>query len=441
RFREAPPPLTLPSEGLYLGESVFRGARKPVFVGPEDRRRHMYIIGQTGTGKSNLMNLLAQSDMRSGQGLAVIDPHGDLVDALAGSVPRDRYNDVIIFNPGDLERPMGMNMLEYDLAHPEQKTFIMNELYGILDKLYDLKVVGGPMFEQYMKNAVLLLMEDAANEPATLVELARVFTDEEFRNRKLARIANPIVIDFWEKEATQATGEHSLQNMASWITSKFNAFVANDYIRPIVSQTTSAFNIREIMDQGKILLVNLSKGRIGDVNANLMGMIIAGKILMAALSRTEVPEADRRDFHVYIDEFQNFTTDSIGIIFSEARKYRLTLTVAHQFIAQLTEKVRDAVFGNVGAVVAFRVGAPDAEFLEKQFTPTLSKGDLANVDNLNAYVRLLVGGQVVPPFNIHTPFAERGNPELRERLKELSRTRYGRDRREVEEALTKRLRE
>jgi hypothetical protein len=250
------------------------------------------------------------------------------------------------------------------------------------------------MFQQYMRNALLLLMEDMPNEPATLVEVPRIFTDAAFRARKLARIHNPVVIDFWEKEAVKAGGEASLANMTPYITSKFGGFITNDYMRPIIGQAKSSFNFREVMDGGKILLVNLSKGKIGDINAGLLGMVITGKILMAALSRVDVADADkRRDFNLYIDEFQNFTTDSIATILSEARKYRLNLTMAHQFIAQLDEKIRDAVFGNVGSELVMRVGVQDAEFLVKQFEPVFNQNDLINIDNLNAYAKILISGR------------------------------------------------
>jgi len=292
-----------------------------------------------------------------------------------------------------------------------------------------------------MRNALLLLMEDAPNEPATLLEVARVFTDADFRQRKLSRISNPIVVDFWEKEAVKAGGEASLANMTPYITSKFNNFTSNDYMRPIIGQPKSAFNFRQVMDEGKILLVNLSKGKIGEINANLLGMIITGRILMAALSRVDLSENKRRDFNLYIDEFQNFTTESIATILSEARKYALNLTMAHQFVAQLTEKIRDAVFGNVGSIISFRVGAQDAEFLVKQFEPVFSENDLVNIDNFNAYVKILIAGQTSRPFNIKTLVPERGDRETADRIKEMSRSRYGRDRQEVEVEILKRLRE
>jgi uncharacterized protein YneF (UPF0154 family) len=439
KAKEAAPPANLPTKGILIGESFFRSEQKPVYITEDDRRRHIYIVGQTGTGKSTLMTNMVIDDVRQGKGVAIIDPHGDLIETILGLIPEKRMEEVIVFDPSDRLRPLGINMLEYDFNRPEEKTFIVNEMQSIFNKLF-LAETMGPMFEQYMRNALLLLMEDAPNEPATLMEVARVFTDADFRQRKLARISNPTVIDFWEKEAIKAGGEASLANMTPYITSKFNNFTSNDYMRPIIGQPKSAFNFRQVMDEGKILLVNLSKGKIGEINANLLGMIITGRILMAALSRVDLPENKRRDFNLYIDEFQNFTTESIATILSEARKYALNLTMAHQFIAQLTEKIRDAVFGNVGSIIAFRIGAQDAEFLVKQFEPVFSENDLVNIDNFNAYVKILIAGQTSKPFNIRTMSPERGDREIVDKIKEMSQTRYGRDRQKVEEEILKRLR-
>ncbi len=443
KSKEAPPPANLPNKGTLIGESFFRGERKPVYISDDDRKLHVYSIGQTGTGKSTFMSNMVVEDIRQGKGVAIIDPHGDLIEKILGLIPEKRFEDVIVFDPSDRWRPLGLNMLEYDFNRPEDKTFIANEMQGIFNKLF-LAETMGPMFEQYMKNALLLLMEDSSGSPAggaTLMEVARVFTDADFRERKLSRASNPVVIDFWRKEAVKAGGEAALSNMAPYITSKFNNFTANDYMRPIIGQPKSAFNFRQIMDEGKILLVNLSKGKIGDINANLLGMVIVGKILMSALSRADVAKEKRRDFNLYIDEFQNFTTDSISTILSEARKYGLNLTVAHQFIAQLNEKIKDSIFGNVGSIISFRVGPQDAEFLEKQFGPTFNENDLMNIDNYNAYAKILINGQTSKPFNIRTVAPEMGNAEVGERLKEASRQKYGRDRQEVEDEILKRLRE
>lgn len=438
RSKEAPPPSILPEKGVLVGESNFRGEQKPIRVTDEDRRRHIYIIGQTGTGKSTLLTSMTVADIEAGKGVAIIDPHGDLIDNILRNIPKNRANDVIVFDPGDLSAPLGLNMLEYDPSRPEEKTFIVNEMQGIFNKLFTAETMG-PMFEQYMRNALLLLMDDPA-EKATLMEVQRVFTDVEYRNRLLAKAKNPTVVDFWTKEAIKAGGEASLANMTPYITSKFNNFTANDYVRPIIGQPTSAFNFRKVMDEGKILLVNLAKGKIGDINANLLGMVLVGKILMAALSRVDIPQEQRKDFNLYIDEFQNFTTDSIATILSEARKYRLNLVIAHQFIGQLNEKIRDAVFGNVGTQIVFRVGADDAEFLVKQFEPVFSKSDLINIDNFNAYAKLLINGQTTRPFNIKTLPSEKGDPAIGSKLKELSRVTYGRNQQEVEADILKRLR-
>ena len=296
------------------------------------------------------------------------------------------------------------------------------------------------MFELYMKNAILLLMEDAPNEPATLMEIQRLFTDDAFRERKLARIHNPVVIDFWEKEAAKASGEHSLANMSAYITSKFNVFTTNDFMRPIIGQPHSAFNFRQAMDEGKILLISLSKGKIGDFNMGLLGMVIVGKILMAALSRTDIPEAERKEFNLYLDEFQNFTTDAISTIFSEARKYALSLTVAHQYIGQMSDKIRTSVFGNVGSKIILRVGMDDAEVFERDLAPTFTKNDLANLKAGQAYAKLLLNGQVTRPFNLRLANVQWGDRSLVEKLRELSRLKYGRSRAEVEEEILRRLR-
>ncbi len=437
--KEASPPGNLPAEGTVLGESVFRGQRRTVKMTTEDRRRHLYVIGQTGTGKSYAMLNLASQDIKSGHGLCLIDPHGDLVDKVLEVVPASRAEDVIVFNPGDITRPLGLNMLEYDPSRPEEKTFIVNEIQSIFNRLFSSETMG-PVFEQYMRNALMLLMEDSKNEPATLMEVPRVFTDDNFRERKLARIVNPSVVDFWEKEAAKTTGEQSLANISPYITSKFGNFIANDYMRPIIGQTRSAFNFRSAMDQGKIILVNLSKGRIGDINAGLLGMIITGRLLLSALSRTDIPEDDRRDFFLYIDEFQNFTTDSISVILAEARKYKLNLTLAHQFIGQLTDEIRESVFGNVGSMAAFRVGASDAEVLTKHFGPVFSEHDLISIENQNALIKLLINGEPSRPFNIKTLHLGRGSAEMRESVKELSRLTYGRDLNQIEKDILARLR-
>ncbi|PIQ74188.1 MAG: hypothetical protein COT61_02325 [Candidatus Portnoybacteria bacterium CG09_land_8_20_14_0_10_44_13] len=440
KAKSAPPPANLPKEGLVLGRNFFRGAETVARLEDDDRRRHFYIIGQTGTGKSAFLQNMIQQDIANGRGVAVLDPHGDLIEKILGLIPKERAEDVVVCDPADMERPLGLNMLEYDFSHPEQKTFIVNELINIFDKLYDMKVAGGPMFEQYARNALLLLMDDPT-ESATLMEVPRVMADRVYRQRLLSKCRNVIVKDFWEKEAEKAGGEASLANMVPYITSKFNTFIANDYMRPIIGQAKSTLNFREIIDGGKIFLINLSKGRLGELNSSLLGLIVVGKILMASFARIDQPEKERKDFYLYMDEFQNFTTESIETALSEARKYRLCLTITHQFIGQLPEKIRNAVFGNVGSIASFRIGAEDAEFVAKQFAPVFDENDLINIDNYNAYLKLLVRGATTKPFNVITYPPAEENFEIAHSVKQLSRLKYGKDRNLVEEEIYGRWRE
>lgn len=436
KSRKAPCPPDIPQEGLTLGKNIYRDQEKIVKIEREDRRRHLYTIGQTGTGKSSFLAGLIKQDIQNGEGLCVIDPHGELVNKVLTFVPEERIKDVVLFDPADIERPMGLNLLEFN--RPEQKTFVINEMIDIFDKLYDMRQVGGPMFEQYMRNAMLLVMAHPESG-STLLEISRVLSDPEFRKFKLDHCSDPVVVNFWVKEAEKAGGEAALANMVPYITSKLTSFIANDVMRPIIAQQKSSFNLREIMDGQKIVLMNLSKGSIGELNAYLLGMVMVGKILISAMSRVDTPEEDRKDFYLYIDEFHNFTTDSIVSILSEARKYRLNLVVAHQFLKQLTEKIRDAVFGNVGSLASFRVGPEDAEFVSKQFEPVFNSYDLINLDNFNAYVRLIVNGQVSMPFSMNTIPPGEGNGSIAARVKELSRNTYGRPRKEVEDEILSRL--
>ncbi|MDD2766695.1 MAG: type IV secretion system DNA-binding domain-containing protein [Candidatus Moranbacteria bacterium] len=435
----APPPVNIPEEGLLLGYNDYRGTKTDIRITENDRRRHMYVIGQTGVGKSVYLQEMAKKDALAGHGFCFIDPHGDAIEDILTAIPKERAEDVILFDPSDTERPIGLNMLEYDAQHPEQKTFVINEMIGIFDQLYDLKATGGPMFEQYMRNAMLLIMEDPESG-STLMEISKVLADEDFRKYKLSKCNNPIAYDFWTKEAEKAGGEAALANMVPYITSKLTTFISNDMMRPIIGQQKSTLNFREIMDGKKILLVNLSKGKIGEINAKLLGMVIVGKILMAALSRVDTPEEERTDFYLYMDEFQNVTTNSIAQILSEARKYRLVLTMAHQFIAQLKEEISKAVFGNVGSLVSFRIGSEDAEFLEKQFLPVFSARDLMNVDNRNCFARLLMNNELTKPFNMKTYAPTNGSQEIANALKELSRLRYGRDATIVNREIMNRMR-
>ncbi|MCX6763762.1 MAG: TraM recognition domain-containing protein [Candidatus Moranbacteria bacterium] len=435
----APPPVDIPQEGLVLGFNEYRNDKTVIRLAENDRRRHLYTIGQTGTGKSNFLQEMAKQDAKEGRGFCFIDPHGQAVEDILVSIPKERAEDVIVFSPADVERPFGLNMMEYDPAHPEQKTFVINEMIGIFDQLYDLKQTGGPMFEQYMRNAMLLVMEDPESGN-TLMEIPKVLADEEFRAMKLSKCANPTVVDFWTKEAEKAGGEAALANVVPYITSKLTTFIANDMMRPIIAQQKSTINFREIMDQKKILLINLSKGKIGEINARLLGMVVVGKILMAALSRVDMPENQRVDFYLYLDEFQNVTTNSISQILSEARKYRLCLILAHQFIGQLEEEISKAVFGNIGSLISFRIGPEDAEFMEKQFEPVFSKNDLVNVDNYNCFAKILSNDILSRPFSMKTYPPTKGDQEVANALKELSHLKYGRDKDIVNREILERTR-
>lgn len=441
--KSAAAPTNIPDEGITLGDNIYRGTKKTIKIKRADRRRHTYIIGKSGVGKSVLLANMAIQDILNGEGVCVLDPHGDLIQDILERVPPERAEDVIVFSPADLERPLALNLLEYDERYPEQKSFVINEMIGIFDKLYDLKATGGPMFEQYMRNAMLLIMSDPASG-STLMEIPRVLADENFRRIKLERCTNKTVVDFWTKEAEKAGGEAALANIVPYITSKLTSFISNDMMRPIIGQQKSAFNLRDVMDKQKILLVELPKGTVGEMNAYLLGMILVGKILMAALSRTDMPANERKDFYLYIDEFQNFTTNSICQILSEARKYALNLIIAHQYVGQLTKnnntEIKDAVFGNVGTMITFKIGSEDAEFLVKEFSPVFNEFDLINIDKYTAYIKLLIDNSAARPFSIKTTWPLSGikREDMASRIRSLSRLKYGQNVRLVEADIAKR---
>ncbi len=429
----APAPIEMGQEGIVLGVNSYRGKDTIIHMTREDRMRHFYVIGQTGTGKTNIMLNMITQDIKNGDGCCYIDPHGTDIQTILSRIPKERIDDVIYFDPAYTARPMGLNMLEYDPKYPEQKTFVVNEMMGIFNKLFDMKVGGGAMFEQYFRNSAFLVMEDPESG-STLLEITRVLADKEFRDMKIAKCKNPIIKQFWVS-AEQTTGDQSLANFVPYISSKFDNFISNDIMRPVVLQQNSVFNFRKIMDEKKILLVNLSKGRLGDINANLIGLVLVGKIQMAALSRVDMFGKQINDFYLYIDEFQNVTTDSIASILSEARKYRLSLNIAHQYINQLEDNIKNAVFGNVGSMAVFRVGTEDATFLEPKFKPIFNAQDITKLDNYNAYMSMLIKGQPTKPFNIKTLPPEEGNKEIVDNLKQLSYLKYGRDREEVEKEI------
>ncbi len=442
--RKAQPPQNLPSEGIELGIAQYRGQKHVVRMKQQDRRRHSYIIGKSGSGKTEFMKAMIKQDIEAGRGVCLIDPHGDFALECLDLVPKSRAEDVILFDPSDYQRPMGLNMLEFDPRYPHLRTFVINEMLKIFDKLYDLKATGGPMFEVYMRNAILLLM-DHPESGMTLMDIPRVLADETYRNMKLSFCTSSEVRDFWTKEALKAGGEASLQNMVPYITSKLSSFIYNDYMRPIVGQQKSAFSMFDAMNEQKIVLMKLSKGKIGDLNAYLLGMIMVGKILDGALKRGDMDPKDRKDFYLYIDEFQNFLTDSISVILSEARKYGLNLQIAHQFIGQLSAgankdtSIRDAIFGNVGSMFAFRIGPDDAEFLEKEFAPVFAAYDLVNVDAFTCNAKILIDNTASRPFNFAPQMVPKGKKNgLAELIRELSSKKYGRPRAMVEAEIAER---
>ena len=437
----SPAPPETPEDGIILGLNEFRHRKKYVHFAPEDRLRHFYVIGQTGTGKTHLLKTMIVQDILNGDGVCFIDPHGSDIEDIIRFIPPERIDDVIYFDPAYTKRPFGLNMLDYDKRYPEQKSFVINELISIFSKLFDLKSTGGPMFEQYFRNAAGLVMEHPESGN-TLLEISRVMADKAFREMKLRYCKNPIISQFWAN-AEKTTGDQGLENFVPYITSKFDVFISNEIMRPVIAQQESSFNFRELMDEKKILLVNLSKGRLGEINANLIGLILVGKILMAALSRVDSLGENLPPFYLYIDEFQNVSTDSISQILSEARKYKLSLNIAHQFIAQLDENIKDAVFGNVGSMATFRISFEDAQYVEKKFLPIFNADDIMKIPNRNAYLQLIGHGKPLKPFNIATLpldfFAKQYPKEIGEKIKEISYYKYGKPREEVERDIMRRF--
>lgn len=431
-------PRNIADDGLLLGYNIFRGAKKPVRLSENDRRRHMYTVGQTGTGKSTFLENLALQDMLAGNGFAFIDPHGETVERLIAMVPKERTEDVIYFCPADMDYPMGLNLFEFH--NPEQKDFLIQEAIGMLYKLYDPQHQGivGPRYEHWFRMAALTVMSNPKG--GTFIDIPKVFTDKQYEIELKQYVTDQTVLDFWDKEMASTTDYHKSE-VLGWFVSKFGAFMANQMMRDIIGQTKSAFNLREVMDNKKILLVNLSKGRTGELNSKLLGMIFVMKFQAAAMSRAGTPEDQLQDFCLYVDEFQNFSTDSFATILSEARKYRLNLIVANQFTTQLTDEIRDAVFGNVGSIVAFRVGADvDADALSKKFQPVFEREDILRMPNFSTVTQMLIGGVPTQPFSMNTmPALGTPNPQLAQALKQLSFAKFGRPKANVEKEIFARL--
>ncbi|HET8709450.1 MAG TPA: ATP-binding protein [Candidatus Saccharimonadales bacterium] len=431
-------PRNIPDKGLLLGYNVFRGVNKPIRLDIGDRQRHMYVVGQTGTGKSTFLENLALQDMLAGNGFAFVDPHGDTAEKLLAMVPKERTEDLIYFSPADTDYPMGLNLFEFH--SDDQKDFIIQEVLNMLYKLYDPQHQGimGPRYEDMFRNAALAVMADPAG--GTFIEIPQLFRDPQFLKQKLQHVKDRTVLDFWQKQFPASQRSNDAGEVTAWFVSKFGAFLSNEMMRNIIGQTKSSFDLRDIMDNKKILLVNLSKGRTGDLNSKLLGMIFVMKFQAAAMSRANIPENERVDFSLYVDEFQNFSTESFATIMSEARKYHLNLIVANQFTTQLTPEIRDAVFGNMGTIVSFRIGQNDVESLVQYFQPAFESEDLLRVPNYNTITRTLVGGVPTQPFSMAT-LPPLGNPnnKLAEALKQLSAAKYGKPRAVVEKDIFARL--
>lgn len=430
-------PTHIVDEGFLLGYNEYRGVKKQIRLGTKDRRRHAYIIGQTGTGKSKLLENLAFQDMMDGKGFAFIDPHGDSAEELLGMVPRHRVEDVVYFSPGDMENPIGLNLFEHD--NQDQRDFIIQETITMLYKLYDPGHTGiiGPRFESWFRNAALTVMSDPAG--SSFLDVQQVFVDQAFADEKIKHVKQQTVLDFWHKEMAQ-TPESAKGEMLGWFASKFGAFLANDMMRNIIGQTKSGFNIREIMDNKKILLVNLSKGKTGELNSQLLGMIFVMQFQVAAMGRANIPEDQREDFSLYVDEFQNFATDSFATILSEARKYRLSLILANQFMTQLTDQIREAILGNIGTVISGRIGVTDAEILIKKFSPTFDTEDITRMPNYHTVASVMIQDVPSAPFSMSlVPPLGKSNPELRDALKKFSFAKYGKPRAEVEKEFFTRI--
>ncbi|MFA6917569.1 MAG: type IV secretion system DNA-binding domain-containing protein [Candidatus Gracilibacteria bacterium] len=443
-FKIATAPPNIPTEGILLGYNVYRGEKKEIRMKREDRFRHFYVIGQTGTGKSSILQVMIRQDLKNGDGICVVDPHGSLIEDILPFIPRERADDVIYFDPSDMERPLGLNLLEGDTW--EEKELVALDAMNIMIKLFDEEVFG-PRIQDYFRNGCLTLMSDPNG--AAITDVVRLFTDDDFAKMKRQHVTNPVVASFWDHQMAK-TGAREKQEMIPYFAAKFGQFVTNTMMRNIIGQTKSAFDIFDVMQKKKILLMNLSKGAVGEINSKLLGLIVVQKIQMAALKRAKISKNDRSDFFLYIDEFQNYVTPSIEVILSEARKYRLGLNIAHQYLAQLEEggtstkgksDLKGAIFGNVGTMMAYKIGAQDAEFMAKEMAPVFSDQDLISIDKYKAVMKLSIDTQPSRPFSITpvNPYTEEGDKEAAEAYKQLSRLKYGRDREFVDREILRRI--
>ena len=431
--KTAEPPMTLPTETSVAAEEVslfgqtnFRGQQLKFGIKRLDRGRHLYIIGQTGTGKSGLLKLLSLSDIYHNHGMAIIDPHGDFATDMLQYIPEHRVKDVVYFNPADRNFPMAFNPLE--AIDEDSKNHLSSELIGVLKRMFES---WGPRLEYILRFTILALLD---YPDSTMLGITRMLTEKDFRKKVIKQVKDPVVKNFWVNEFASWNDKFANEAVAP-VLNKVGAFTANPLIRNVIGQPKSTFDIRKIMDEGKILVVNLSRGQVGEDNAAILGALMVTKIQLAAMSRADVPMDDRRPFYLYVDEFQNFATDSFAVILSEARKYGLNLTVANQYIAQMPETVREAVFGNVGSMITFRVGAADATFLTKYFEPTFESGDLVKLNNRHIFASMSIDGEKSTPFSATTLRMPDPTNDMTPQIIENSRANYASPKAEVEEEI------
>ncbi|MDP3995888.1 MAG: type IV secretion system DNA-binding domain-containing protein [bacterium] len=418
------------SEINFFGLTTFRNQRKKFGIKTDDRRRHMYIIGKTGMGKTLMLRNMVVQDIQNGNGIGFVDPHGEAAEELLDYIPSNRINDVVYFNPADLDYPLAFNIMEQvDVGH---RHLVASGLMGVFKKIWP--DVWSARMEYILNNSILALLEYPGS---TLLGVNRMLSDAEYRKKVVDHVVDPVIKAFWLNEFAKYTQRFEVEATAA-IQNKVGQFISNPLIRNIIGQVKSSIDMRKIMDEKKILIMNISKGRVGEDNSRLLGALLITKLQLAAMSRVDVPEEKRQDFFLYVDEFQNFATESFASILSEARKYRLSLTLGHQYITQMEEEVRDAVFGNVGTIIVFRVGAEDAEYLEKEFAPEFMAQDLVNLPKYNIDLKLMIDGVAGPAFSAETlPPLPKSGESNREKIIDASRERYSTPRETIEDKIGK----
>ncbi|MGB9598387.1 MAG: type IV secretory system conjugative DNA transfer family protein [Minisyncoccales bacterium] len=430
--------IPLDKNVIFIGQTTFRNERKIFGIKNEDRQRHIYIVGKTGTGKSALLKNMVVQDILVGHGIGFFDPHGEIAEELLDFIPSSRINDVVYFNPADLDHPIGFNVLEK--VSEEFKPLVASAVLSVFKKIWP--DVWSARMEYILSNTILTLLE---RKDSTILGINRLLSDKDYRKRVVENIKDPLIKSFWEKEFSKYSERYEVEATAA-IQNKIGQFIANPLIRNIVGQVKSKISIRKIMDEQKILIANLSKGKIGEENSKLLGGFLIAQLYFSAMSRTDLPEEKRKPFYLYVDEFQNFVTESFVNILSEARKYGLVLILANQYLSQLIEarpegfvsKIKDAIFGNVGTIITFRVGPEDADFLEQEFYPPFSAQDILNLPRYNIYIKMISEGLPIKPFSGQTllPFKPPSQTN-REKIIVNSRERYATDRRKIEEKIKK----